>query len=416
MSQTANLPRTRNAAVALLLMLAMVFAAGVGLARTSPASALTNCTVSDFSLDTTEQQFLTLINSYRAQNGRGALTVSTNLNRAAHWMGNDLGVNRYFSHTDSLGRSPSQRALDCDYPAGAGENLAAGTNWTTAQAAFDAWRNSSGHNANMLNANYRQIGIARVFVSGSQYGYYWVTKFGTVNDGTSGGGSGGGTTATATPTRTATVAATATPTRTPTPAAASQPANISSPSAGSTLPGASTSFTWNAAPGALEYFFYAGTSQGSNNITGRSMGSSTSVSVTNLPTNGSTVHVRLWTRFSTGWQYRDTTYTAASPAAATPTPVATTSAKATLTTPTNGSTFGGTSTQFQWTAGTGALQYFFYLGTTQGSNNLVGASMGLNRSVTINNLPGGGQTVHVRLWTRFSNGWQYNDYSFRTAP
>ena len=412
MSQTANLPRTRNAAVALLLMLAMVFAAGVGLARTSPASALTNCTVSDFSLDTTEQQFLTLINSYRAQNGRGALTVSTNLNRAAHWMGNDLGVNRYFSHTDSLGRSPSQRALDCDYPAGAGENLAAGTNWTTAQAAFDAWRNSSGHNANMLNANYRQIGIARVFVSGSQYGYYWVTKFGTVNDGTSGGGSGGGTAATATPTNTAAPAATATPT----PVVSNQPATISTPSAGSTLPGASASFTWNAAPGALEYFFYAGTSQGSNNITGRSMGSSTSVSVTNLPTNGSTVHARLWTRFSTGWQYRDTTYTAASPAAATPTPAATTSAKATLTTPTNGATFSGTSTQFQWTAGTGALQYFFYLGTTQGSNNLVGASMGLNRSVTINNIPRGGQTVHVRLWTRFANGWQYNDYSFKTGP
>lgn len=415
MSRIALLPRTRNAALALLLMLAMVFAAGAGLARTSPASALTNCTVSDFSLDSTEQQFLTLINSYRAQNGRGALTLSTNLNRAAHWMGNDLGTKRYFSHTDSLGRSPSQRALDCDYPAGAGENLAAGTNWSTAQAAFDAWRNSSGHNANMLNSSYRQIGIARVFVSGSPYGYYWVTKFGTTDDGTNGGGSGGGGSATATPTRTATAAATATPTQTP-PPVASQPATISSPSAGSTLPGSSASFTWNAVPGALQYFFYAGTSQGSNNITGQSTGTSTSVSLTNLPTNGSTVHIRLWTRFSTGWQYRDTTYTAASPAAATPTPVATTSAKATLTTPTNGSTFSGTSTQFQWTAGTGALQYFFYMGTSQGSNNMVGASMGLNRSVTINNLPRGGQTVHVRLWTRFSTGWQYNDYSFRTAP
>lgn len=414
MSQTALLPRTRNTVVTLLFMLAMVFAAGAGLARSTPASALTNCTVSDFSLDSTEQQFLTLINNYRAQNGRGALSVSTNLNRAAHWMGNDLGVNRYFSHTDSLGRSPSSRAVDCGYPSGAGENLAAGTNWSTAQAAFDAWRNSSGHNANMLNSNYRQIGIARVYVSGSQYGYYWVTNFGMTDDGTNGGGSGGGGAATATPTRTATAAATATPTRTPT-QTASQPATISSPAPGSTLPGSSASFSWNAVPGALEYFFYAGTSKGSNNITGRSMGSGTSVSLTNLPTNGSTVHVRLWTRFSSGWQYRDTTYTAATAAAATPTP-ATTSAKAALTTPTNGSTFSGTSVQFQWTAGTGAQQYFFYMGTSQGSNNLIGASMGLNRSVTINNIPRGGQTVYVRLWTRFSTGWQYNDYSFRTAP
>jgi hypothetical protein len=137
-------------------------------------------------------------------------------------MGNDLGVNGYFSHTDSLGRSPYSRAIDCGYPQGAGENLAAGTAWDTAQEAFTAWQNSPGHNANMLGSFYQQIGIARVNVPGSPYTWYWVTNFGATNDGTGGGGgpqptnTPSPTNTTAPPTATNTpVPPTATPTNTP---------------------------------------------------------------------------------------------------------------------------------------------------------------------------------------------------------
>ncbi|MEX0782361.1 MAG: CAP domain-containing protein [Dehalococcoidia bacterium] len=381
----------------------LVFFSVSAVANVAPARALTNCSVADMTVDSQEAQFLTLINNYRAQNGRSALQMSTNLNRASTWMAVDLATRNYFSHTDSSGRSPSTRAQNCDYPGGAGENIAAGTVRDTAQEAFDAWKASSGHNANMLNSSYRMIGIARHYRSGSQYGWYWVTNFGLVNDGTSGGSTGGGG-----------AVATPTPTRTPTPAAsAASPANMTAPSNGSTLPGSSASFSWSAASGALEYFFYAGTAQGSNNITGRSTGLSRSTSVTNLPTNGSTVHVRLWTRFSTGWQYRDTSYKAATVTAATPPP--TTSPKAALTSPSNGSTL-GTSATFQWTAASGALEYFVYLGTTQGSNNLFGKSMGTSRGVTLSSLPRGGSTIYLRLWTRTASGWQYNDYTFRTSP
>ncbi len=387
----------------------IAFAGFAGAVRNNPAAeALTNCTVSDLSTDAEEAAFLTLINAYRAQNGRGALTISTNLSRAATWHGTDMGAKGYFSHTDSLGRSPSARARDCDYPGGAGENIAAGTIWDTAQEAFDAWRNSSGHNANMLNSSYTKIGIARVFVSGSRYGWYWVTNFGLIDDGTSGGGQ-----ATATPTRTPTqAAATATPTQTPTqpanptatPPQTGSAASISSPAPGSTLPGASATFQWNAAAGGLEYFIYIGRTPGSNNIVGRAVGTATSTTVTNLPTDGSTVYVRLWTRFNSGWQYRDVSYTAASTQAA--------NQKAAITSPASGSTL-GTSATFNWSTGSGALEYFFYAGTAPGSNNLVGASAGTNRSLTLNNLPRGGVTIYVRLWTRFAGGWQYTDYSYQ---
>jgi len=109
------------------------------------ASALTNCTVADadVALDAEEARFLQLINNYRAQYGLGPLTVSANLNRAAAWMALDMGQKNYFSHTDSLGRSPSARAQDCGYPGGAGENLAAGTGRDPPQEAFAAWKAAS---------------------------------------------------------------------------------------------------------------------------------------------------------------------------------------------------------------------------------------------------------------------------------
>ena len=372
-----------------VMVLAMGFAAIAGMGLTRPASALTNCTVSSTAIDSEEQAFLGLINNYRAQNGLGALSISTNLTRAAVWHSTDMGDKNYFSHTDSLGRSPSTRAMDCGYPIGAGENIAAGGAWQSAQSAFTAWKNSSGHNANMLYAPYKQIGIARVYNNDSTYGWYWVTDFGTTNDGTSGGG---GTT-----------------NPTPTPAPASGPASISSPANGSTLPGASATFSWAGVSGAAEYFFYAGTSQGSNNITGRSTGTSTSMTVSNLPTNGSMVYVRLWTRFSSGWQYRDFSYKAS-------TATAVTSTKATMTSPAPGSVLPGSTATFAWSAGSGATQYFLYVGTSQGSNNILGVSTGLNRSLTVNNIPRGGQPVYVRLWTLGASGWQYNDYTYWGAP
>lgn len=204
------------------------------------AGAITNCSVTHDALDSEEQAFLGMINSYRASNGLGALTISTNLNRGAAWMAQDLADNAYFSHTDSLGRSPYARAIDCGYPSGAGENLAAGTSWSSASSAMAAWQASPGHNANMLGQYYQQIGIARYYKAGSPYGWYWATTFGSSNDGTGGGGAGNPT-ATNTPTRT--------PTNTPTqPAATSTPTQPAPTSTPTQAPPTSTPTPSGAAP------------------------------------------------------------------------------------------------------------------------------------------------------------------------
>lgn len=104
------------------------------------------------------------------------------------------------------------------------------------------------------------------------------------------------------------------------------------------------------------------------------------------------------------------TASAATPPPPTPTTVA--AVAATLTFPAPGSTLPGSTATFAWNAGTQALEYFFYLGTSAGANNLYGQSTGLNRSVTVGNIPTVGAPVYARLWTRFSNGWQYVDYNF----
>ncbi len=147
------------------------------------ASALTNCTV-DASIDTQEQEFLRLINQYRQQNGRGALKLSTTLNRAAAWKSQDMAINGYVAHDDTpISRTWLQRIRDCGYGYNAwiGENIAVGNG--DAAATFEQWRGSPGHNDNMLGSNYTAIGIGRAYNADSQYGWYWTTEFGSVSDG-----------------------------------------------------------------------------------------------------------------------------------------------------------------------------------------------------------------------------------------
>lgn len=61
----------------------------------------------------------------------------------------------------------------------AGENIAYGQ--STPQQVFESWKNSSGHYANMINANYTRIGISCYYDPNSDVaswnGCYWVQMF-----------------------------------------------------------------------------------------------------------------------------------------------------------------------------------------------------------------------------------------------
>ena len=126
-----------------------------------------------------ERNQVATINKYRAQHGLRRLVIDVKLTRTAEWMGRDMPRYNYFSHTDHTGRDPFVRLSHFGYPSNSwrGENLAAGNPGVS--GTFVQWRNSPGHNANLLNGNYRAIGIARVVAPGSAYGYYWATEFGS---------------------------------------------------------------------------------------------------------------------------------------------------------------------------------------------------------------------------------------------
>ncbi len=139
------------------------------------------------SIDNEEQSMLGIINDYRAKKGLGPLRISVSLSRAADWMNKDMADKNYFDHTDSRGRDPFTRMADYGYryyPSTRGENLAAGN--SDAARTFNQWRNSPGHNANMLNGKYNVIGISRVYKGSSYYKWYWTTDFGSYVDETFG--------------------------------------------------------------------------------------------------------------------------------------------------------------------------------------------------------------------------------------
>ena len=135
-------------------------------------------------LNAQETAFLGKINAYRTSKGLKTLVATKSLNSASYKHSLDMGVNNYFSHTSPNGLTFSQRMAveGYTYATVKGENIAAG--YSTADAVFNAWQASSGHNANMLNPNYTAIGIGLAVVPGSKYSSYWTTDFGGVVDAT----------------------------------------------------------------------------------------------------------------------------------------------------------------------------------------------------------------------------------------
>jgi len=180
------------------------------------------------------------------------------------------------------------------------------------------------------------------------------------------------------------------------------PAVITSPTPGSTLGGSTVTFRWSAATGADAYQLYAGrTVNGTEYANSGSLSSSTSsYAVTTLPTDGSTVHVLLQWHAGGLWQSAAAvTYTAARPVQTTP---------AAITSPTPGSTLGGSTVTFQWSAASGADAYQLYAGKqlngTEYANS--GSLSGSTTSFTVNTLPADSSTVHVLLQWHSGGVWQ----------
>jgi uncharacterized YkwD family protein len=118
-----------------------------------------------------EKEVVELVNQQRAANGLAPLTLSSELSNVARAKSQDMHDKRYFSHTSPTYGSPfdMMKAFGISYRT-AGENIAQG--YSTPSAVVNAWMNSPGHRANILNSSYTKIGVGYV-----KDGHYWTQHF-----------------------------------------------------------------------------------------------------------------------------------------------------------------------------------------------------------------------------------------------
>ncbi|MFF4862020.1 CAP domain-containing protein [Streptomyces sp. NPDC001231] len=120
-----------------------------------------------------EAEVLRLVNEERAKVGCSALTASSSLAGLAQDFSEAMADQNFFDHTDPSGASPWDRAAKLGITSLGGENIARGQ--ADAEAVMDAWMNSPGHRANILNCDFKTLGVGVHFGSG---GPWWTQDFG----------------------------------------------------------------------------------------------------------------------------------------------------------------------------------------------------------------------------------------------
>ena len=117
------------------------------------------------------EQVVALVNKERAKVNLPALTMSEDLNNAAQIRA--VETTKSFSHTRPNGSSFATVLSENNISyRGAGENIAWGQK--TPEEVVNAWMNSSGHRANILNKNYTSIGVG-YYLNGTTP--YWAQLF-----------------------------------------------------------------------------------------------------------------------------------------------------------------------------------------------------------------------------------------------
>ncbi|MEU7839389.1 CAP domain-containing protein [Micromonospora sp. NPDC049114] len=124
------------------------------------------------SLSAQAQEVVDLVNAERAKAGCKALSVDDKLMTAAQRHSQDQADHQNMSHTGSDGSNTGVRLDRVGYAWRTyGENVA--WNQKTPTAVMDAWMNSSGHRANILNCAFTEIGVGIA----SSNGPYWTQVF-----------------------------------------------------------------------------------------------------------------------------------------------------------------------------------------------------------------------------------------------
>lgn len=122
-----------------------------------------------------------LTNEVRRQNGLSDLTINAQLQSAAQQHTQNMAYQDFFSHTGQDGTQPWDRGVNAGYDyRNYGENIAAGQR--TPEEVVQAWVDSPGHLANILNPAFTEIGVGYEYLQSDPgnlvYNSYWAQEFG----------------------------------------------------------------------------------------------------------------------------------------------------------------------------------------------------------------------------------------------
>ena len=110
--------------------------------------------------DAMKQDIVDRTNALRKENGVAALRVNDKLMQAAQVRAEEMAASGVYSHTRPDGRKYNT-VTDCPY---IGENIHCIADWATqgktvSEVAVWSWNLSDGHQKNLLNQNYAEVGV-----------------------------------------------------------------------------------------------------------------------------------------------------------------------------------------------------------------------------------------------------------------
>jgi uncharacterized protein YkwD len=132
-------------------------------------SAMTNTGQSHVALTSLESGVLVQLNRIRAQHGLAPLRLNNSLTAAAAQHTREMAADGYFSH-DSVNGTAFWRRIQRWYGQGnysswsVGENLLWSSPGVDPAGALQLWMHSPEHRANILDPQWREIGVAAVHV------------------------------------------------------------------------------------------------------------------------------------------------------------------------------------------------------------------------------------------------------------
>lgn len=178
---------------------------------------------------------------------------------------------------------------------------------------------------------------------------------------------------------------------------------ITAPTPGSTLRGAVEVFRWDLGGIPIESsWLYVGSTVGGSQYAARATAATTATSVGELPTDGSTIFVRVWYRTSGSWRFLDEQYTAAD----SPAPPF-------ISRPAPGSPLTGGTQEFRWSFNELPVDSsWLYVGSMVGGSEYAAVSTGTTTSATVSRLPTDESVVNVRLYFKLVGVWYHVDSAF----